>query len=276
MKIKTPISREKEILLVREAAMASMSLGVGLTHIRKYDFVQAGYFYSSLYSITTGIERLMKLILIYHYRAENKDKFPNNGQLKNYGHKLFDLFNLSLSINSKFGFNNEEEVFNKDCIYKIIMQFLSDFAVQSRYYNLDSLTGKQQSNEEPLKRWNDEVNSIILNRHYKPRKEKLEQIKAITTMAEDSTFVRFSDDNGHEIGSLKQLYLEGDQVTMKQKYSMYYIYVIIRFLCNLLASLQHKGRLYPILQEFFVVFRNNDRSYVLNKKTRNPNPPYEF
>jgi len=44
MKIKLPISKNKEILLVREAAMASMSIGIGLTHIRKYDFVQPGFF----------------------------------------------------------------------------------------------------------------------------------------------------------------------------------------------------------------------------------------
>ena len=276
MKIKLPISKAKEILLVREASMASMSIGVGLTHIRKYDFVQPGFFYSSLYSITTGIERLMKLILIYHSRVENNDKFPNNGQLKAFGHKISDLFNLSLSINSKFGFNNEEDVLKKDILYEIILNFLSDFANQSRYYNLDTLTGRLQNNEEPLKRWDEDVNSIVLKRHYKPRKEKLEQIKAIAAMAENSTFVKFSDDSGNDVGSLKQFYLKGDQVTTKQKYSMYYIYVIVRFLSNLLADLQYEGKLYPVLQDFFVVFRNSDKSYVLNKKSWNPNPPYKF
>lgn len=276
MKIKLPVSKRKEILLVREASMSSMSIGVGLTHIRKYDFVQPGFFYNSLYSITTGIERLMKLILIYHYRVKNNDKFPNNGQLKAFGHKISDLFNQSLSINSKFGFNNEEDVFKNDILYGIILNFLSDFANQSRYYNLDTLTGRQQNNEEPLKRWDEDVNSIILKRHYKPRKEKLEQIKAIAAMAENSTSVKFSDDSGNDVGSLKQFYLKGDQVTTKQKYSMYYIYVIVRFLSNLLADLQHEERLYPFLQEFFVVFRNSDKSYVLNKKSWNPNPPYKF
>lgn len=276
MKIKLPISKKKEILLVREASMASMSIGIGLTHIRKYDFVQPGFFYSSLYSITTGIERLMKLILIYRYRVENSDKFPNNGQLKAFGHNISDLFSLSLSINSQFGFKNEDDLFKKDILYGIILNFLSDFATQSRYYNLDTLTGRQQHNEEPLKRWDKDVNSVILQRHYKPRKEKLEQIKAIAAMAENATFVKFSDDSGNDVGSLKQFYLKGDQVTTKQKYSMYYIYVIVRFLSNLLADLQHEGRLYPVLQEFFVVFRNIDKSYILNKKSWNPNAPYYF
>ena len=276
MKIKLPISKKKEILLVREASMASMSIGIGLTHIRKYDFVQPGFFYSSLYSITTGIERLMKLILIYRYRVENSDKFPDNGQLKAFGHKISDLFNLSLSINSDFGFKNEEDIYKKDTLSGIILNFLSDFANQARYYNLDTLTGRQQNNKEPMKRWDEEVNSVILKRHYKPKKEKLEQIKAIAAMAENSTFVKFSDDGGNDVGSLRDFYLKGDQVTTKQKYSMYYIYVIVRFLSNLLADLQREGRLYPVLQEFFVVFRNSDKSYVLNKKSWNPNSPYKF
>ena len=218
----------------------------------------------------------MKLILIYRYRVENNDKFPNNGQLKAFGHNLSDLFNLSLRINKNFGFGNEVGFFRSDTLYEKIMNFLSDFANQARYYNLDTLTGRQQSNKEPLKRWDEEINSIILKRHYKPRKEKLEQIKAIAAMAENSTFVKFSDDGGNDVGSLREFYLKGDQVTTKQKYSMYYLYVIIRFLSHLLGDLQHEGRLYPDLQEFFVVFRNGDNSYVLNKKSWNPNPPYKF
>lgn len=95
-------------------------------------------------------------------------------------------------------------------------------------------------------------------------------------MLESSTFVSFSDEAGSEIDNLKHFYLKGDQVTTKQKYSMYYIYVIVRFLSNLLASLQHRGKLYPVLQEFFAIFLNDDKPYILNKKTWNPNPPYKF
>jgi hypothetical protein len=49
-----PLSKEMDLLLRREASMAAMSLGLGLTFIRRHDFVQTGYFYSGLYSVITA------------------------------------------------------------------------------------------------------------------------------------------------------------------------------------------------------------------------------
>jgi hypothetical protein len=76
------VSSDAELALLREASMASMSIGVGLTHIRRYDFTQPGYFYSGLFSMTTGIERLLKLILIYDHRLNHHGSFPSNRHLK--------------------------------------------------------------------------------------------------------------------------------------------------------------------------------------------------
>jgi hypothetical protein len=83
-------------------------------------------------------------------------------------------------------------------------------------------------------------------------------------------------ESGRSITSLKQFYTDGDKVTVRQKYSILYIYDITRFLCDTLADIERKCGFYPCLREFFVVFQNADRSYVLDKKTWNPNPPYRF
>ncbi len=268
-----PLSKEKEeeLLLQREAAMSSMSLGVGLTHLRKYDFVKPEYFYSSLFSITIGLERLMKLIVIYDHRIKNNGQFPNNKLLKHeYGHKLNDLFSRSININNESNFDIDISHFNDDALYKTIIEILSDFASESRYYNLDGLTGKAQNKLEPLHRWNNEVNSVILSRHYKPKKSTIKKIKNIARQKEDNCQVMFTDENGGDIRSLEHFYLEGNKVPVKQKYSMYYIYVISRFLADLLGSLEAKGQFYPFLRESFVIFQCDSKPYILRRKTWNP------
>jgi hypothetical protein len=87
--------------------MASMSIGLGLTNLRRYNFNQAGLFYSSLYLITTGLERLLKIIIIYDHRINNCGKFPNNSQLKNFGHNIGELFVQSLSRDAAFPMNTK-------------------------------------------------------------------------------------------------------------------------------------------------------------------------
>lgn len=248
--------------------MSSMSLGLGLTQLRKYDFVKPGFFYSSMFMITIGLERLMKLIVIYDHRIRNNGAFPSNSQLKHeYGHKIHDLFKSAIKINSENNYSNEHAKLLEDEIIQIIIEYLSEFAQTSQYYNLDGLTGKHQQNKEPLNRWNEEINSIILSRHYKQRKKKVEQIEAISAQLEDITSVMLTSENGQGITSIREFYMEGDKVSIKQKYSMYYIYIIARFLVNVLSSLESHGQFYPFLKEYFYHLACEDRSYILSRKT---------
>jgi hypothetical protein len=82
-----------------------------------------------------GLERLLKLILIYKYRVENNDTFPDNATLKEYGHDIEKITNLVIKgYESKLLFRKDDEP------YKSMIKLLSD-AKSTRYYNLD-LTGK--------------------------------------------------------------------------------------------------------------------------------------
>ena len=260
--------QDTEILFMREASISSVSLGLGLTQLRKYSFVKPGFFYSSMFMITIGLERLMKLIVIYDHRIRNNRAFPNNNQLKHeYGHKIHDLFESAIKINSENNYSNEHDELLEDKITQTIIEYLSEFAQTSRYYNLDGLTGKPQQNKEPLNRWNEEINSIILSRHYKPRKKKAEQINAISSQTEDITFVMLTSENGQDITSIGEFHTEDDEVKIKQKYSMYYIYIIARFLVNLLSGLETHGKFFPFLREYFHHLECEDRSYILSRKT---------
>ncbi|HBG19302.1 MAG TPA: hypothetical protein DDY32_08525 [Desulfobulbaceae bacterium] len=269
--IKKIISQEE--LLSREASMSAMALGHGLTQLRKYDFGQTGYFYSSLLQITTGIERLLKLIIIYTHRIDH-NKFPDNKELRKYGHDIKVLFLKSIEIASRNDCGDIAKIFSEDEIFEKIITLLSDFAMQARYYNLDVLTGRHQKNIiEPLVRWETEINSIIVKRHFRRRKRTLENWEMVINALESKTAVRHTSEDGTPLNSFREMAEQGMKVSTKQKYSMYYVYVIIRYLTKLLIYLEDKGSFFPFLQEYFVIYRDEDRSEILRKKSWNPLQP---
>lgn len=248
-----------------------MSIGIGLTQIRKYNFAQNGLFYSGILSYVSGIERLLKIILIYDYRLNNDDNFPSNNYLKDLGHKISDLLTTSREINTRNSLSVVDSFFDQDFIYPNLISFLSDFAIQARYYNLDYLTGKQQAGLEPLTRWESEVCSEIIKRHYKPRSKNTETINELSGLMADNSIVHHTREDGSEINNVFDLMTHSDQIPVKQKYSMFYLYVIARYLSNICRELECKGNFSPFLSESFDLFRVSNNSYVLNKKTWNPN-----
>jgi len=270
----TPLFSKTDIALCREASMSSMAIGVGLTHIRQYDFAQSGFFYSGLLSFTSGIERLTKLIVIYDYRLKNNNAFPTDGYLKDFGHKLERLISTARAINVNQSINEDDSFFDNDLLYQPLIALLTDFAIQARYYNLDYLTGRTQSGLEPLVRWDKEICGEIIRRHYKPDQGEVEFKEKLAEIMEPFTWVQFTREDGSEINSLRELIMYSDSTLTKQKYSTYYLYTIARFLCTLCSKLEWKGHFFPVLSDFFVLFRNPDKDFILEKKSWLPVPPY--
>ena len=265
------LPREIEIALMREASMSSMAIGTGLTHIRQYDFARYGFFYSGLLSFTAGIERLLKIILIYDYRLNNGDAFPNNKHLKALHHNLDTLIEKAREISKSQSLNLDDSFFDQDLLYRQIVPFLTDFAVQARYYNLDYLTGKKQAGAEPLTRWDKEICEEIINRHYRPNQRKRERIERLGKELDAfGATIWHTHEDGTDINGGGAFIMHGELIPTKQKYSMYYLYTIARFFSNLCAGLEEKGNFYPYLREFFLIFRINDKSQVLGKKIWNP------
>lgn len=254
------------IALMREASMSSMAIGTGLTHIRQYDFTCTGFFYSGVLSFTSGVERLLKIILIYDYRLNNGDAFPNNGYLKALSHRLDSLLTKAREINKNQSLNVNDSFFDQDSLYQRLVSFLSDFAVQARYYNLDYLTGKQQTGTEPLARWDQEICAEIIKRHYRPNQRRLEYKRQLVNGVEDVFSIRHIREDGSRINNVAALIMHEDTISTKQKHSMYYLYTVARFLGRLCAKLENKGGFYPYLQEFFALFINDDKSYILGKR----------
>ena len=84
--------KEEEKLLLLEGALVSSALADGLERLRTADIYHKGMYYQAFLSLATGMERLLKLIIIYEYKINNNDRFPDNKYLKEKGHNLYEMF----------------------------------------------------------------------------------------------------------------------------------------------------------------------------------------
>jgi hypothetical protein len=248
--------KDIEELLGREAELSAQQLGNGLSSIRKYSFAEIGYFYTGIFSVTIGLERLLKLVVLFYYKQKNTT-YPNNTYLRNKGHDLSDLIKEARSINSINNYGIDESVF-EDSLSQVIIEFLKDFAKQSRYYNLDAASGKFQSGNEPLARWDRDVCVELIRRHFKLTEKKKAMFVAQQLMLPAS--ITHTHEDGSSINDPDSYILSCIQINDKQRYSMLYIYRIIRFAVKLFKKIE------PFqLWELFVIYEQTDTQALQNK-----------
>jgi hypothetical protein len=262
------ITEKQFVLLNNEASLAAMSLSQGLTFLRKHDFIKKSYALHAFFSLSIGLERLMKLTLIYDYRLKNNNSFPTNNFLKGFGHHIINLYEESKKIANSLNQSSLYHDVESDPICKDIIIFLSEFASKSRYYNLDTLTGKFQPSEEPLKGWEEIIESQILKRHYKPNENKNALVMELGSRMDEFALTSFHDKSGNHINSYKDLLLKGLTVETSAKYAALYLYKIIRFLSKLIYEIDVQ-KLLPMISEHFILFRSDDTKFILTRKTWN-------
>lgn len=138
-------------LLAQEGHLTRSSLLGGINSIRNanIDDSRRGLFYSGLFELSIGIERLMKIVVLLEYKINNNFQSPTNSQLKNFGHNLLDLYAKCEEIASGYELNIKVQL---DSLQMEILTSLSAFAKGSRYYNLDELTSSN-INVDPIAKW---------------------------------------------------------------------------------------------------------------------------
>ncbi len=243
-----------------EAATASGLIGSGLTLLRKMDFTKPTYQSQAFFSLSIGLERMMKLIVIYDYRTLNNNQFPDDKYLrKSYMHNLGKLFAKCEAISAPY--NIEFKIVLNDPIYKKIIAILSEFSNQSRYYNLNYLSGNNFG-EDCLQLWENEVNKEIMRRHCNAEEEDFKEDENITINEVDSIDQRMQKST---IINFRNWYKNGKFFDEKAKYSMYYVYNIVHFLTNVLYELSAQ-KLIPFIHEHFRLFLNTDQNFILDRR----------
>lgn len=123
--------------LEQEAQLAQCLLTNGLQEISQAELTdyEKGKFYGGAFQISIGLERLMKLAVILNHMLKHNYAPPTIKELKGYGHKLVQLYEHIKTLHN----TKSDDKFNNGQLEFDTIKILSDFAVSSRYYNLDRL-----------------------------------------------------------------------------------------------------------------------------------------
>ena len=146
-------------LLAQEGYLISSCLATGLTELRKADVHHKGAFYTALFNLSIGLERLMKAVVIIDHMLEHNMKAPTTKILKSYGHNILDLHVTCVGISAKRGLHIKPYA-EFDAIDQGVLRSLNDFAIISRYHNLDSLSAPT-GNLDPLELWGDILSRVV-------------------------------------------------------------------------------------------------------------------
>ena len=247
-------------LLIKECGLTATSIDQGLISLRKSHFAAKGLYYQSFFLLSIGIERLLKLIFIVKTLVE-KDEFPNNNELKNYGHniiKMFELITGELYPNDNFLENND--------LFKPILTFLSEYAQSSRYYNLDTLSGRNTVTGDPLHVWYD-IQQVIKIKHCKVKDFNAYEQELIDRLKNNSFFL-YTTENDKPVSNAYEYFEEGKYLDKIQGYSVWYFYQIINYLVKILLKEADKKRMLPCYSDFFPLFDNQymTKEQILKKK----------
>ena len=113
---------------------------------------QPGPIYTAFFNYATGLERLLKILLLLD-KWHRERKFLTNGELKAKSHGVDNLYNDARALFPQYGLV-WEATYGPDKINADLLLFIAGFANGNRYYNLDNLVGAPHKNaENPIYTW---------------------------------------------------------------------------------------------------------------------------
>jgi hypothetical protein len=242
---------EKERNLANEAALTSSLLGNGLNALRKADLYNRGLYYQAFFSLSIGIERLLKIIIVNQYRVVHDEAFPTDINPREFGHDLTKLCEYT-SIK-----------FESDSLHIKIVVFLNDFAKRSRYYNVDSMMNTNMKYDDPLSDWYLLCEDIL---NFSKKKKTIQHKQELANLLDTVSLVRFNDLQGNEITNAMGLLEEFETRDIIQSYSVQLMFEIITKLVNEIRILESKKYMMPVLSEFFQLYHKYWKPYEIRKK----------
>lgn len=143
---------ESFLLLQQEAYLIRTSLAQGLTLLRNADLGEKGHYYGAFFGISIGLERMLRVIVIFDHMARNSLTPPSGAMVRKYGHDLPGLLSAARAISSNQS-PHPIDAIAPGSIEHDIVTHMSDFAEAcGRYANLDALTSRRVL-ADPLGNW---------------------------------------------------------------------------------------------------------------------------
>ena len=262
--------------LTREASLARHLMGAGATALGKANYAdQKGEYYMAFFGLSVGLERIAKLIIVADYAIDN-GKMPKEQKLRKFGHKLLELVNEVDKISKKRSLNLKYTRPNTE-ISKKILECLDAFADASRgrYANFSSLEALNLSNEDPIKKWWNEVGESVLQKYYygKAIQKKVEtNAEFIHLKISSNCTVIHTHESGEMILDVKSASIQTRKNEIVQKFGRFHALTIVRWLSNLLLEIAHIACYgYNIggfsgINEFFESYIVGDKLLKVQKK----------
>lgn len=150
------ISLDKSIALIEEFETSHKLLQLGFGELQNINMGNDFYFLP-FQLLSLGFERLFKAYICVGYFQCNY-KLPNHKALMNLGHDLIKLFD---EIMEKYYIKYTPPIFEEDwdfiyskkSLIREIINILSDFGQQARYYNFNLITSNPKLGKNPKERW---------------------------------------------------------------------------------------------------------------------------
>lgn len=272
-----PLSHPSWRALHREATLVNQLIGAGATALGRASYASGfGDYYSAFFSLSIGMERLAKLILIADYSLNHAGTLPSQAVVKRYGHNLRALIAEADAIAGKrrLSLTYPKPV---DPIAAAIVQCLDSFADASRgrYANFEAIGNPAfDPGNEPVAKWWREVVEPILSKHYRGTKAEV-RVKANARMIEaligGMSSVLYFDESGGVMGDAEVASERTGQTKWAQKYGRFYTLSIVRWLSDIFSALTQTAGYedgFEVLfghYEFFNGYRVDD-GFLLNRK----------
>ena len=263
-------------LIQNECLFAQDLLSLGVNQLSKADIFHKGIYYQCLTTLSTGIERLQKLIIVLD-KYKTDGTFLSENELKRLGHSIVLLYNQCDTIGKKY--NISTDFSETQQIYDEIIETLSLFASyekENRYYNLNYLSIVNDENgdlpKDCIYMWHEKVDGYIWENKI-PDKIKRKLIcnsMALGNMINEGARISFESETREEISDGTDMLLNINVSDVCKKYRRLYVVQIIRYLSNILNcfSQDMKDENIPYLPDFFLMFRLMDED-ILRRKTYN-------
>lgn len=256
-------------LVDRECLLIGNSFASGLTSLRKANLHTKGFFYQAFFQLSIGLERLCKLTLILD-KLLNSGKSTTIKELKSYGHNINDLIDQVLS---KIPHETDEvmDLGQDNAIRHALINHLTKFAEDTRYYNLNNLSG-ENSKDEPLILWHNHVIIPALQKYIPPAKQEKFKIK-INFM--ENIYKDFSlgwyEDIQSNLTTFNNYHYSSEIILRTAPYIVLEFVQITKPIVNFLIDLSRKihskmGIELPDINNYFIFNVLLEKEYILKHK----------
>lgn len=191
---------KKFTLLAQEAHLTKNTILSGFDLLLKANFFQDrdGYFYSSFFNISIGMERLLKLAVITHYMLTNSYSTPTIKQLKSqFGHDVKTLYGECVKLMPEYHPNRTKQK-TLDTEDQALIDFFTEYALNSRYFNLNEVC-EAKMDRSPLDKWLEIARSVF--ERYTPQqvrqKGAIDLLYSMDRAGQANSFTNHLDESGH-------------------------------------------------------------------------------